>query len=89
MRIELDTNRVVLIFVIDFLIQLFFVVVDDKVLDQLMKMLILNKIENLIFIIYFIYLKVEQMKSMNLSFELKIIRYYLLLYLNNELYFAK
>ncbi len=85
----MDTNRVVLIFVIDFLIQLFFVVVDDKVLDQLMKMLILNKIENLIFIIYFIYLKVEQMKSMNLSFELKIIRYYLLLYLNNELYFAK
>ena len=41
--IEVDKNRVVLIFVIDFLIQQFFVVVVDKVLDHLMKMLILKK----------------------------------------------
>ncbi len=72
---KLDMNLIVLIFVIVVLIQQFFVVVDDKVLDQLMKMLILNKIENLIFIIYFIYLKVEQMKSMDLSFELKMVPY--------------
>jgi len=41
--IEVNRNRVVLIFVIDFLIQQFFVVVDDIVLDQLTKMLILRK----------------------------------------------
>lgn len=42
MKIELDMDLFVVIFVIDFLIQLFFVVVDDKVLDHSMKMLILK-----------------------------------------------
>jgi hypothetical protein len=59
--IEEHKNQAVLIFVIDFPIQQFFVVVDDKVLDHLMKMLILKnkkEIKNYIFIIYFIYLKV-------------------------------
>jgi hypothetical protein len=40
--IEVDKNRIVLIFVIDFLNQRFFVVGDGKVLDHLMKMLILK-----------------------------------------------
>ncbi len=40
---KLDMNLIVLIFVIVVLIQQFFVVVDDKVLDHLMKMLILQK----------------------------------------------
>ncbi len=44
--IAVDKNRVVLIFVIDFLIQQFFVVVDDKVLDHSMKMLILKQKKN-------------------------------------------
>ncbi len=41
--IEVNRNRVVLIFVIDFLIQQFSVVVDGIILDHLMKMLILTQ----------------------------------------------